>query len=284
MSNSFWYICLIVISVGNTLFTMYKKRNILTLISCYFFATGIAFLGEEIVLIFLKAYKYKPEMLSNRHHDNLLGHVICNAGLLSSTAIIVVAFSLRYRWIFLMAVIYMLIEVLFLKLGIYIHHWWRTYITGITLFIYLSIVKIWFTKLKVQHNKLLRYITFYFISYAITVFSNFMLVSIFQKYYFSWGGSTSTPFHLFLFMGVSLIYMFFVFILQKWYWKLAPLAIICLIYIILLRMNILIFNVGWNLIYHLIVQAIGLTIIILLEKYTLKSADNSPEPTTGVKT
>lgn len=91
---------------------------------------------EFIVLGLFNGYAYKTGIFTSPWAENILGHLILNSTLYPGTAILVAAYSLGYGWISLITVIYLLLEYLFLKLGIYEHHWWQYYMTAIAIFTY----------------------------------------------------------------------------------------------------------------------------------------------------
>ncbi|HBW37298.1 MAG TPA: hypothetical protein DEF89_19165, partial [Desulfosporosinus sp.] len=73
----------------------------------------------------------------------------------------------QYGWISLITIIYLLIEYLFLQLGIYEHHWWQYYMTALAIFIYQVIAKLWFENLNRIKHGWLRSSTFYFVGFVI---------------------------------------------------------------------------------------------------------------------
>lgn len=278
MSSICWYFIVAVIGVGIAAFTLYKKKNISIFIAFYLFAASITFLGEYFALAIFNGYAYKPGVFMDYFKENILGHLILNTTLYPGIAILIVAFSLSYSRIFLISVAFVLIEVLFVKLQIYEQHWWRYYMTDIAIFLYGIIVKKWFTKLNQHMNGFPRYITFYFI-FELIIHSPFVFLLLSRKIYFSFGwdeniyrDSTllSVIYHSFL----SFICVFFVCFLQKSFWKMVPILIFLLSDLILIRMNILVIQDGWNFFYLALIRTICLVTCILLEKYTLKTPIN----------
>jgi hypothetical protein len=149
MPSSIWYYGLVAIGLGITIYTMYTKRkstNISALITFFLAAMSFTMLVETFVFIMFNSYDYKPNVLTNPFKDSVLGHLLLNTTLWPATGLLAGVFSLRYRWIFLITAIYTLIEVLFLKLGFYEHHWWRLYMTSIAVLLYHIISKIWYKK------------------------------------------------------------------------------------------------------------------------------------------
>jgi chromate transport protein ChrA len=122
-------------------------------------------------------------------------------------------------WIFLISIAYMLIEILFLKLGLYEHHWWKTYMTGITVFIFLAIVKKWCWNMYEKKHKLLRYITFFFVAYFfITIPIIFLSLLGKQHYRIHWFENLyrdGVVFSFFYHSAISIVYTYFVLVLKS---------------------------------------------------------------------
>lgn len=147
MSNLFWYNFLGIIGLGFTAFSIYKKRcltELSTWIVFYLFATSITWLGEFTVLGLFSSYAYKPGMFTDPWAENLLGHLILNSTLWPGMAILVTSYSLGYQWICLLSAGNVLIEYLFVKFGMYEHHWWEYYMTACAVVLFLPLVKKWF--------------------------------------------------------------------------------------------------------------------------------------------
>ncbi|MHB1391690.1 MAG: hypothetical protein ACYCYE_01165 [Clostridia bacterium] len=281
MSSLFWYISLAVIGVVIAAFAIYTKRHtykISTLVLFCLFATCITWIGEYVVLGIFNSYAYKPGISTDPWAENLAGHLFLNSTMFPAAATLMVVHSYRYVGISLITAVFILAEYLFVKLGIYEHHWWRYYMSGINIVAFLLISRKWFTNIKDARRKLPRLLTFYFVGMLIIHTPNPFLLLLGKQYYSlelinnivenRYLSSTlfSFSYHL---IEASLL-VFFVCVLDKWYWKLVPFVIAYVGQIILAKMNILIFMEGWKLIYTIIIYTVCLSIFILIEKYTLK--------------
>ena len=281
MSSTFWYICLAAIGVGISAILIYTKRhkyNISTLIVFYLFTTCITWIGEFVVLGIFNAYAYKPGISTDPWAENLAGHLFLNASMFPAAAILVVTCSLSYIGFSLIAAVFIFIEYSFEKLGIYEHHWWRYYMSGINTIVFLLISRKWFTNIKDARRRLPRALTFYFVAMLIIHTPNpFLLLLGKQRYSFGLINNlvgnmywSSTLFGFSYHLIEAFILVIFVCVLDKWYWKLVPLIMDIVFQSILAKMNILIFMEGWKLIYTLFIYTICIGIFILIEKYTLK--------------
>jgi len=66
-----------------------------------------------------------------------------------------------------MTVLYLLVELFFLKIGIYEHHWWKYYMTAFVIFFYQVISKMWFKKMNQLRHGLMRMSTLYFVGFVL---------------------------------------------------------------------------------------------------------------------
>jgi hypothetical protein len=281
MSSLFWYICLSATSVGIAAFVIYTKRHaykISTLMMFYLFATSITWIGEFTVLGIFNSYEYKPGISTDPWAENLVGHLFLNASMFPAAATLMVTYSLGYLGVSLITAAFILVEYLFVKLGIYEQHWWKYYMSGINIVAFLVISKKWFTKIKHAQYNIPRLLTFYFIGFLI-IHTSAPLLLLLGKQYYSLGlinkivGNMYRSSIIFIFsyhlIEVSLLVVF-VCILDKWYWKVVPFVLAIVGQSVLAKMHILIFMEGWKLVYTLIIYTVCLAAFILIEKYTLK--------------
>ena len=278
MASIYWYCLLAIIGVGMAAFTIYKKRDIAklsTFLVFFLFATCVTWIGEFIVLGLFNSYAYKTGIYTNPWAENLLGHLILNSTLYPGTAILVAAYSLGYGWISLITVIYLLVEYWFLKLGIYEHHWWKYYMTGLAIFIYQIITKVWFIKMNKMQHGLFRISTFYFVGFVLLHYPIPIILLLGKQYYnVNWVQDIYLSSTMFIFayqLVETLILVFFVCVLKKWFWKLVPFIIAFVGQSLLVNLNVLVFQDGWNLFYTMLVYFISIATFILIEKYTLNS-------------
>jgi hypothetical protein len=275
MPNIFWYYGLIAIGAVITAYTVYKKRSVADMFSYFVFATGWSWIGEAVVLFVLNAYAYKPGLYTDPFAENIIGHIIANSALWSSTAICVMYFQLSYRWIGFISIVFMLIEVVFLKAGVYTHHWWHTYMTGIAAFIFMAAMKKWYSIVNGKGHKSPRIITFWTIAWIILQTPTSILM-LFGKQFFhvNWVENIyrdSTLFSGFLYhVCMAVIVIFCIYIPKKRYWKVVPFFILLLGDVILMNIKILVFHDDWKLSYLICIRAASLLFIILIEKFTLK--------------
>jgi hypothetical protein len=281
MSNLFWYNCLAVIGVGTAALSIYKKRYLTefsTWIVFYLFATSITWLGEFTVLGLFNSYAYKPNVFSDPWAENLLGHLILNSNLWPGMAILVVAYSLGYKWICLLSTGNVLIEYFFVKFGMYEQHWWHYYMTAGAVILFLVIAKKWFSIINRKRYGFPRFITLY-LAAVVIIHLPFPLLLLLGKQHYSVNLTdnlyrSSIIFILSYHLAEAFIIVAFSY-LNTWYWKWMPLIISSAGQIILANKGILIFQGGWSLLYTILICALCVTTCILLEKYTLKPREST---------
>jgi hypothetical protein len=165
------------------------------------------------------------------------------------------------------------VETLFMKFGLYEHHWWKSYMTAVSVFVYLVLVKIWFVKMTQVRGRSSRAVIFYFVSFVI-IHLPIPLLLLLGKQYYNVNLTenmvrSSTIFILFYQLVEVLFLVFFVCILSRWYWKLVPFALAFIGQATLANMNILTFQDNWNLFYANLIYTICIAVCILIERYAL---------------
>ncbi|MCX7749550.1 MAG: hypothetical protein N2645_22045 [Clostridia bacterium] len=282
MSSLMWYICLGSISVIIAAFAVYKNRHLYkvsTQVVFYLFASCLTWIGEFTVLGIFNSYAYKPGMFINPWAENIVGHLILNCTMYPAAAVLMVVYSLRYVGISLIIAFFILAEYLFVKLGIYEQHWWRYYMSVIVIIVFLAISKKWFYKMTRIKDRLTRSIIFYFVAFIIIHLPAPLLLLAGKQQYslgliVNWVGDMYRASTILIFVYhllESWMLVYFVCILDKWFWKLLPFAISITGQYVLAKTNILVFQDGWNLLYLNLVYVISLTVFILTEQNTLKS-------------
>jgi hypothetical protein len=281
MINLFLYISLSIIGVGSIAYTIYKKRDLYkvsTLLVFCLFTGSVTWLGEFLVLGLFNSYAYKTGVFTDPWAQNLIGHLLINTTLYPAAAIIMVGYSLCYKWIFSVAAVFTLLEYWFVNLRIYEQHWWRYYMTFIAVVLFLSFFKKWFAIMNQKRYGISRATTFYFVAMIIIHIPAPVLLLLGKQYY-----KVDLVNHLvgnlylssiiiifFYHMIESLLLVIVTCVLKKWYWKVVPVIISIAVQTIFVKMNILVMQGDWKLIYSLILYELFIITYIFVEKYTLK--------------
>ncbi|MBK1812767.1 hypothetical protein JHL18_19275 [Clostridium sp. YIM B02505] len=281
MQNIVWFIGLAIIGILSAIYAVYKKKHIYkvtTLLVFYLFAASIAWCGEFLVLGLFNSYAYKTGVFQNVWAQNLLGHLILNTTLYPAAALVMVVFSFHYGWISFVAVFFTAIEYVFVKLRLYEQHWWRYYMTIITVVGILLFDNKWFPKINKKCYGLNRAITFFFVAMIIVHIPAPILLLMGKQYYHI--GFVNNFFGDLYLSSIIIIFFYhlieafllvlFTCILKKWYWSVLPFIISIMAQCIFAKMGILIIGNGWNLVYTLILYEIFIAIFILIEKHTVR--------------
>ncbi|KAB2496230.1 hypothetical protein [Priestia endophytica] len=168
MSQSLPFFILLVLSLLLTVFILWRKSN-KRLLLLFLFIGGLAHLLDFFIMFILNSYVYKPHFVQNPYYDNMLGSLVSQTFVYPTAALIVVAYNWSIFRVFLLSFLFMGIETLFLSLDIYEHFWWKTFYTGIFMFIGFLIAKKWYEGMnKGDESKWRNFLTLYFVVFVIS--------------------------------------------------------------------------------------------------------------------
>jgi hypothetical protein len=250
--NYIGYLLISVISVVLLIYTFIKDRkNTNRNFSVYFFIAGLSFILEFFILVCFNAYQYRPHVFNYTWHDNILGSFTSQALAIPSAAVFLAAFQLSWLWIAGLSLFFVMVELLFLYLNIYGHHWWSIVYTAILLPIGFTIAQKWFKWMTGKSNfirfftiylglntyaQTLKYFLYVFMAthqYRIGVFSDQHRDSIF-------GNS--------IYLAIITVLMTYVIVFKfKWYWAAAVACLEWVLTSILVRFDILILGDHWRI-------------------------------------
>lgn len=164
--NYSWFILLALLSIALLVFVFLKKRDS-KLVALYFFSGSAASCLENVIFVWIPSYEYYPHILKNNYYDMTLGAYLSQQFNVTSVTVLIAAFNLGYGWILCLAALFVGIEILFLKLGIYKLIWWNPLLTFIGLLIYFWGTKKWNGFLIKGASPTIRFITVFGISYIL---------------------------------------------------------------------------------------------------------------------
>jgi len=273
MPNYFYYLILAAIGLVLAVFVIYKGKKHYKLITFFLFSATLADLGEVLVLLILNGYSYKLGVFSDPLANSILTHLILNNTLWPAIAIFIATCSPRLRWIILTSFIFIFLDILYVHLGVYQHHWWQSWMSGLAIFIYCIVMRFWYSRL--EDNKFFRFITFSSV-YTLFMLLPSVLLMLASKEFYRIGicaniYKESIVFSLFYYAVISPLCVLFICLLKIWFCKLIPFVLIFLGDYILMVLGILNFINGWNIYYLIVVRTICVLIFLLLEnKYSYK--------------
>jgi hypothetical protein len=237
----------------------------------YFAIVGITFFIEWLILVIFKGYSYYPMMMKKAFDDIMMGNVVSQT-LISSIALLIVVFDLKYIWFIIFSIVLSLIEVLFKNLGIYEQHWYKTWFTSLGLVGYFWIVKRWVKKTIhstariTQHTALLLST---FSVYSPCVEWTLRILGIYQfKVNF-----LSDPDPIRNHINDYVVYIFFILnliiVLYKsklnFIWQALGITMIYFINYVLVKLDILYIKTNWFLIYSTIVTLTNYLLVVFFD-------------------
>lgn len=249
-SNTIWYILLGIATILELVFVLIKANNRKLVLALYITISGITFLGfEMITLMCLKAYIYYPKILSNQHDDSVVGNLFSQTSV-SASAILIAVLNLRFYWYIIIAAVYGVIEELFIRLGIYKHYWYRTWMTTIALLLLFWLAKTVKTIYLKHFGRVWGYLfiffgLFTFHLHLITWASKAVGVRRFNETLFQNPDCSIVIVAGTYNMLLSVIMMFLYFSNIKWMWKVAGICILYITQYFAEKYQLLISKDGW---------------------------------------
>jgi hypothetical protein len=120
-----------------------KSKDKKQLFSLLMSNIGFAYLFEYIVLNVFNAYTYKPKTIRNTRLDDVFGAILSQAIFVPFTAVFLTARKIGWVGKILSGCYFSLVEILFLKLGIYKQNWWKTVYTLLLTPFYFFVSDFW---------------------------------------------------------------------------------------------------------------------------------------------
>ncbi len=274
MPNFFWYGLLIVASLVIFICTLRIAKN-KKIVALYTFLSGLIYIFEYVVLVLFNSYTYYPNVLKNSFFDSNVGAIASNAFAVPMAAVFIAAVKPVWKWFLFFVGIFLIIESLFLYLGIFTHNWWRLPYTGIGIAILFYIAIKWYSKLKGNLTAAVRFPTLYFscitlLGTAVFILSTFLELYHYKIGLFENGARDHIAFATPYFMFISFILTFLVNFNIKWLWKTITLVLMVVCDYLLLQYGILELSSFWSIWYFIILRFFVLVLLTFLNQYFLK--------------
>lgn len=270
--NSYWYLGLAILSIVLLIVVCVKQKSLWSLL-CFFPMIGLGYLIEAVIYIFLECYVYYPKLIDHdKYFDSNTGAIASNALSLPAVATLIGAFQLRNRWIVIFTCLFVGIEQLFLKLGIYEHNWWKLGYTAIGLPFYFLMAK-YLYGLTLRPLKGVRLmLPVWLIIGAIGGTSHILPIMLlsFRSYSPGWFDDPShdtTAFSAVYYITMSMLIM----VMVKLHWKyratkyVVTIAFVSLVTFVLYIRGLLQIHVWWDPVYYAIMPVL---ILLLAENLT----------------
>ncbi|MCA1032947.1 hypothetical protein LCL95_18255 [Bacillus timonensis] len=243
--NGMWYGFLTFISYSVFFYTLWKTKD-KKLIPLLFSFSGLIYIFEYVILVWLDAYSYSPHVLRDTFYDNILGSIPSNFIAVPIASIFISAFQIRWKGISIILIMFAAIELFFLKMKIYEHHWWSIAYTVFFLSIFFMICK--WIYCRIEHaSKAFKLFVLYLIANSLITTVDFFIVVFSNAFHFTpgWFEDPSKD-HI---AGSAIYYMvilstiFTLFTPLKWRWKILALVIISLLDKLLTHFDLFVVNI-----------------------------------------
>jgi hypothetical protein len=172
-TNTIWFILLFLTSIITNVIILKKTNNNKFTLAFLFSIIGLSFIFEAGLVLRLNAYSYYPKIFRDTYLDIIFGNYFSQISV-STTSLFLASNNLSFIWYGVFGFIYYLIEVIFLKLGIYKHFWYKSYYTFFGFILFAWLTKKWYMSAKNSTSKLINYITLYFSVASFSTFTIFL--------------------------------------------------------------------------------------------------------------
>lgn len=131
-TNTIWFLALMAVSAVSVAFILKKAKDKRFTIAFLFAVIGSLYLMEHTIVVYFKAYDYHIGLTSDQALENLFGNIASQVSI-ACTAMLLIVYEAPFYWSVACAAAYFLLEVAFIRMGIYEHHWYRTWFTPVVL-------------------------------------------------------------------------------------------------------------------------------------------------------
>lgn len=251
-TNTIWYVLLSILTLITFAIAVVKSKKRKLAIVLYFAVLGITCYFEAGIMFLFNSYEYYPKVSNSPSLENLAGNYFSQTSV-SATALLIAVLGLSFYWFLIASGIYYIIEELFIKLSVYSHNWYRTWMTTICLILLFWIVKNVYVKLEYSKSKLLHYVTLFFSIFGLYGLTIYRLLSVSGFVHFNKIGInyslnpifSNDPYYtngwgFFLYcIPHSIIIIILVHLRVHQIWKISGLLILYIGHYILFKLNIL---------------------------------------------
>ncbi|WP_246938779.1 hypothetical protein [Bacillus pinisoli] len=193
---------------------------------------GIAYIFEYFVLNVLKMYFYYPKVFKVKWIDSVFGALLSQSLFIPIASTLIVLFKVGWKGRILVALIYGVIERLFISWGVFRNFTWSTLLTITTMPLYFNQVKKWWRDIEQGHPLKLKVSVFlsYWINYTNILYFSLALLN---KYRFRIGILRDQYWEHFILVPIYTLIVGTIGTISTIYFR-NPLKIICLLLLHLL--------------------------------------------------
>lgn len=165
MINIVSFAVLALIALATLIFFIVRTKSYL-IVFLFLTYVGMIYVFEYIILILFNSYTYYPRMLPDPYMDSMLGAFISNFLTVPTAGLAMVIYRLRFRWTIVFTYLMAVIEWLFMRLGIYEHHWWRLSYSFVAFIFFFWLVGFWARRVE-KGNRLFQYVSLLMFSLSV---------------------------------------------------------------------------------------------------------------------
>jgi hypothetical protein len=278
MKNAAYYIILCIISTVMFVYSLIAKKDN-KLIVYYFSVAGVTYLLEYLTIVVFNGYFYYPRILRIQYLDNVLGAVASDGFTIPMIGTFIAAFRFNFLQVLLVAAVMTIIEVIFVNMGLFEHHWWSYLYTFTGAVIVFYFGQIWLAVLRGKISYTVRYITLFFSNLLIQSTAVFILAGILNLYFYkvNWFNDPYRNHIAFATLYIIFIAIIFTSVIAfrlKWFWAGIGILLPSLTDIILLKLNMLSLSDKWSLLNFIILRIFIFACLSIVDKYLLTEADD----------
>jgi len=154
------FIILGMIHILLLILSMYKSRDRKKHTVLLLNYAGFAYIFEYIVVALLDGYVYKPNFFKNKNLDKIFGSICSQFFYVPVTALFITVYQLGWKIKLLFSLYFVLIEKIFIFLGVFKNKWWRTRYTFFTILLSFFINDKWYNQLN-KRNPVILFVSFF---------------------------------------------------------------------------------------------------------------------------
>jgi hypothetical protein len=167
-TNTIWYVALAATSAAALIIIFLKTSESRKTFAFFFAVLGLTYCFEVALVLLFNAYTYYPMIYpDDPFFDAVLGNIFSQVSV-SSSAVLLCVLGLSNWWLAGFSGAYYLIDVFFIRLGLYEHFWYRSVFSLVGFFIYGQAVRYWYNRIFSVHSKYLYCLTLFLSVFAVT--------------------------------------------------------------------------------------------------------------------
>jgi hypothetical protein len=267
MPNAVPYLILVFLSAVTLIYIFLRTRAYITLV-WFLSLSGMIYVFEFVILVLFDSYAYYPKLIDTPYLDNMFGALVSNFCAVPVTGITIITLRLRFYWFIAFALFFTGVEWLFIRLGIYEHHWWRLSYTFVFITFFFWISRFWANK-TVDGSKLVRYLSMvlFCVSMCDTI-SYMMLLAGATNFHIGWFANPERDDIVvrFLFIvGTGIIVASTIYWTNALRWIIAAIAVVTAIQIVLYTTGIMRIYISLWLFYPIFLGGHSLIALLLVK-------------------